>query len=142
MTKKEMEQYRHLGREIQLYQSQKKATRRNLAEYEQAASTVRGSMPQFPFTQHSIAVGNVPGYEDEQKAEIREYAVKIERLINQRQAVRDYIASIEDSELRQIFTLRYLVGNRKLEWGEVARKMGPGYSAESVRKRVKRFLQK
>lgn len=142
MTKKELEQYRHLGREIKLYQSQKKDTRRDLADYGQAASTVRGSMPQFPFTQRCIFVGGVPGYEDEQEAEIRELAARIERLRQRRQSIREYIQAIEDSELRQIFTLKYVEGTRKVEWSEVAKRMGPGYTEGGVRKRAKRYLSK
>ena len=50
---------------------------------------------------------------------------------------REYIQSIEDSDLRQIIRYRYMDG---LSWQQVAARMGHRYSEESCRKKVERFM--
>lgn len=50
-----------------------------------------------------------------------------------------YIASVEDSRVRQILTLRYEQG---LSWVQVAQRMGGGNSESCVRMTVCRFLKK
>ena len=50
-----------------------------------------------------------------------------------------YIASIEDSQMRQIMTLRYVYG---YTWQRVAMDIGGGNTGDSVRKAHDRFLDK
>ena len=51
----------------------------------------------------------------------------------------EYIDTIPDSEIRRIARWRYL---EELEWNQVAIRMGKGYSKDSCRMRMERFLQK
>lgn len=53
--------------------------------------------------------------------------------------VEDYIETIEDSRKRMILRYRYI---DKLSWNEVAKKLGPGNCADSVRIELDRFLKK
>lgn len=53
--------------------------------------------------------------------------------------VEDYIESIEDSKTRRIFWYRYIDGS---SWGQVAKKMGKGYSADACRKMQERYFEK
>ena len=53
--------------------------------------------------------------------------------------LRNYIANIDDALTRRIFELRYI---NQYSWEQVARKVGGGNTAEAVRKRHNRYLQK
>lgn len=61
------------------------------------------------------------------------------RKLRQWRRLQAYIDSIGDSQIRQIMTLRYVDG---LSWSHVARKLGGGYTADSVRMAHQRFLSR
>lgn len=61
---------------------------------------------------------------------------KLEKMIGE---VEEYIQSIEDSETRRLARFRYI---EDLEWQQVAVRMGRGYSKDSCRMKMERFLQK
>lgn len=61
---------------------------------------------------------------------------KLEKMIGE---VEEYIQSIEDSEIRRLARFRYI---EDLEWQQVAVRMGKGYSKDSCRMKMERFLQK
>ena len=52
--------------------------------------------------------------------------------------LRGYIAKIDDALTRRIFELRYIDG---CSWAQVARRIGGGNTAESVRKRHNRYIR-
>lgn len=52
--------------------------------------------------------------------------------------LRGYIARIDDALTRRIFELRYIDG---CSWVQVARRIGGGNTAESVRKRHNRYIR-
>lgn len=51
----------------------------------------------------------------------------------------EYIETIPDSEIRRIARWRYL---EEMEWNQVAVRMGEGYSKDSCRMKMERFLKK
>ncbi len=51
----------------------------------------------------------------------------------------DWIDQVPDSELRRIYTLRYMMGK---SWQQVANALGNTRSADAVQIRAKRFLEK
>ena len=53
--------------------------------------------------------------------------------------LRNYIANIDDALTRRVFELRYI---KQYSWEQVARKVDGGNTAEAVRKRHNRYLQK
>ena len=65
-------------------------------------------------------------------------AAKLTQCIHERNRLERYIADIPDSLTRQIFTLRFING---LNWVQIAMSVGNGYSDESARKRVYRYLK-
>lgn len=141
MTKEELKQYRKIGREIQLLQEQLAKRKANLRRQGNPFDAVRGSSPTFPYVLHDIPVGG----DDSPDLLLPECRTDIMRLQNtirkrqqERQRLEDYIFSIEDSELRQIFILRYM--GQKLSWTEISRKFGSGNSADALRMRHDRFL--
>ncbi len=62
---------------------------------------------------------------------VRQSVIKYNRLNR-------YIASVEDAQMRMIFSLRYVNG---LNWQQVADHIGGGNTADSVRMSHERFLK-
>lgn len=65
---------------------------------------------------------------NERKAKAEELVVEVESYINQ----------IDDSRMRRMITLRYIDG---LSWWRVAEKMGKGYTEDSCKKQMERFVK-
>lgn len=65
---------------------------------------------------------------EEQKKQCAEEQIRLE----------GYISSIDDSFTRQIFIYRFVCN---MTWGEVARAIGGGNSAEAVKKRCQRWVR-
>lgn len=66
-------------------------------------------------------------------------AQKIARCLAEQQRLEQYIAGIDNSFIRQIFTLRFVQG---LTWRQVANKVGGRNTPDSLRMLSKRFLLK
>lgn len=65
-------------------------------------------------------------------------AAKQLQCIHERNRLERYIESIADSEMRIMFTLRFVNG---LSWNQVAAHMGEGYVADSLKKKCYRYLR-
>lgn len=52
--------------------------------------------------------------------------------------IEDFVESIDDSHIRRIISFRYIDG---LSWNDVAMHMGNGYTDDSVRKAMERYLK-
>lgn len=63
---------------------------------------------------------------------------KHQQCLYERSRLERYIASIEDSFLRQVFTYRFVNG---LPWKQVAACIGPGYTDEAVRQAAHRYIK-
>lgn len=113
MTVQELEQYRALCVEIRLLSGR-------IRELKYGASVVTGSDSDFPYIPRRFMV---LGCDEAMKDEKR-----IRGLIDECRAARHrteaFIENIPDSEIRNIFRLRYLYGARKPSWQEVAFKIG------------------
>lgn len=141
LTREELGQYRKISKEIQLLREQLAEQEKELNQIK-AYGVVRGSSPTFPYVLHDIPV---QGGESGNRALRAEYRLTIrhikQRLRERQRELRrldNYIASIEDAELRQIFMLRYVFTN--CSWLQIARKMGENYTAEGIRARHNRYL--
>lgn len=64
---------------------------------------------------------------------------KCRRCLAEQRRLEQYIAGIDDSFIRQIFTLRFVQG---LTWRQVANKVGGKNSAENLYKIAYRFVRK
>ncbi len=130
MTLKELSQLYYLKREIAM-------DRERLAELEQKAlpgAQVMSGMPASPnvgdkLAKYAVEIADL-------RAVIEE---KCRRCLAEQQRLEKYIAGIEDSFIRQIFTCRFVDG---LTWQQVAQKLGGKNSADGVRMLSKRFLAK
>ena len=65
--------------------------------------------------------------------------LKVRQLVIEYNRLNRYIASVDDSLIRQILSLRYVDG---MSWLQVAIKVGGGNTADSVKKQCYRFLAK
>ena len=127
MTKKELSQLYYLGKEIELEQER-------LEKLRSAAMAVTGNISGAP----SSNLGN--------KTSIAAEIVDCENLIRaKREAsvaeynrISRYIASVEDSFIRQIFVLRYI---DCLSWRQVAQRIGGNNTEDSIRMAHNRFLE-
>ena len=128
VTKRELSQLYYLSREIE-------RDKRRLKELEALAEGT---------TQHLTGMPIAPGFGDKisryavelmeikeiLQCNLRRYMIEYNRLLR-------YISSVEDSQMRQILTLRYLNG---ATWRRIAMEIGGGNTEDSVRMAHTRFL--
>lgn len=134
MTEKELEQLYFLHKEISLLKDQI-----NTLEPRVVTDKVSGSSYEFPYTLHNITITGLDEKEYSRKLRRleRKLRLRLDELMNLVDEINEYISSQEDSEIRQILSLRYING---LTWHQVAKHLG--YADESVpRKRCNRFLK-
>lgn len=128
ITKRELSQLYYLSREIE-------RDKRRLKELEALAEGT---------TQHLTGMPIAPGFGDK----TARYAIEIMELkeiieCNMRRCMIEYnrlirfISSVEDSQMRQILTLRYVNG---MTWQRIATEIGGGNTEDSVRMAHSRFL--
>lgn len=129
MEVRELQQYRSLRREIE-------DTRRKIKQYEQS-DKVRGSDPFFPYLNHTMKVA---GSEWTARELIR-LRVLLRECRRQYEAISAYIDSIEDSETRRIFRLRYVEGDTKPSWQMIANRLHCVGDGSTERKKHDRFLK-
>ena len=128
MTKKELSQLYWINREI----DENKA---RLAELEAAATNTAVKISGLP---HVSGVSDKTAIAAE-IADVREI-IKSKTAISvvEYNRINRYIASVDDSLMRQILSLRYIDG---LSWNKVAMNIGGGNTEDSVRKAHNRFLK-
>jgi DNA-directed RNA polymerase specialized sigma subunit len=133
MTKEELFKYKSITAEIE----QIKQSLSNV-EPEYSKDTVTGSDIEFPYTKHNF---NIEGYDyGNYERKIQRIQNRLNRklveLVEEKDKLTKYIYSLKDSEVRQIFTYRYING---LSWREIGEKMN--YSFETVRKKHDKFIR-
>lgn len=136
MTKKELLQYRALKREIQSLE--RRIERLGIQDGIEVTDSVIGSSPNYPYIkQHCRIEGIIDNGErirhlfwllKRRKEIANELLVHIE----------EFIGEIEDSELRQIFQMRYIDG---MTWQRVAEEMGEG-GEQYPRKKHDRYMER
>lgn len=129
MTLRELSQLYYLNREIEMDQ-------RRLQELEAkvlpGAQVITG-MP------HGSDVTDIVGRYGAEIADLRGIIeAKHQQCLYERSRLERYIAGIDDSLLRQIFTYRFVNG---LPWNQVAACVGGWNTPEGVKKRVFRYLK-
>lgn len=139
MTKKELKQLRYLNKEIELLQKQI-ANAEYLVEKNMAHDVVEGSNPVWPYQKKTFHIEGVaiPDYEKRVKRLRKKLQRRLEELMEKREELEEYISTIDDSELRMIFTLRYING---LSWQQIAAHMGVAGDGSTERKKHDRYLK-
>ena len=130
MTLKELSQLYYLNREIEMDQQR-------LRELEVKALPGAQVITRMP---HGSGVSDVVGRYAAEIADLRGIIeAKHQQCLYERSRLERYIAGIDDSLLRQIFTYRFING---LPWHQVAACTGGGNTADSVRMACYRYLGK
>lgn len=120
MNEKELSQLRFLNKEIE-------QEKKRLAELEAAAAGVSVNIKGLPHIGMAAEIADC-------KAVIE---AKVQACIAEYNRINRYIASIDNSSMRQVLTLRFVDG---LSWNQVACGIGGRNTADSVRKACERFL--
>lgn len=139
MTKKELSQLRFINKEIEILKKQIEEAEQ-LTEMHTASDVVEGSNPVWPYQKRTFHIEGVavPEYEKKVKRLRKKLQRRLDELMEKREELEEYIATIEDSELRLIFTLRYING---LSWRQIAAHMGVLGDGSTERKKHDRFLK-
>lgn len=126
MVRGEFEQYRAMGKRIEL-------KKRQLKEMECLTDTVKGSSAEWPYTAHTMTVSGRNAAEEVQILQ------EIETLKKRRAEVRRIIESVDDENTKLMLELKY-TNPAKMSWDEVAREMEEDVSGEAIRKRCEKFF--
>lgn len=130
MTLKELSQLYYLNREIEMNQ-------RRLRELEARALPGAQVITGMP---HGSGVADIVGRYAAEIADLRGIIeAKHQQCLYERSRLERYIADIDDSLLRQIFTYRFVNG---LPWLQVAACIGGNNTADSVRVACNRYIEK
>ena len=130
MTLKELSQLYYLNREIEMDQ-------RRLRELEARALPGAQVITGMP---HGTGVADIVGRYAAEIADLRGIIeAKHQQCLYERSRLERYIAGIDDSLLRQIFTYRFVNG---LPWLQVAACIGGNNTADSVRVACNRYIEK
>lgn len=131
MTLKELSQLYYLNREIEMDKERLEALR------------ARASAPGSP---NYDGMPKSPSYENRLERYIAEIvdleaiiSAKITQCQHERNRLERYIADIPDSNLRMIFTLRFING---LSWVQLAFSIGGDCTADGARMACNRYIQK
>ena len=140
MKEQELSQYRAIKFEIEDLSSRIKMLEQKGIQI--VSDRVKGSSKHFPYIEKYFYISGVdPEEEDNRQMLINELLrkrnKKLDELIEMESRIHDYIYMIPDSEIRQIFTFRYIDG---LSQEEIGMKLHMDRSG--VSKRITKYLEK
>ncbi|OPX43824.1 hypothetical protein CLHUN_23050 [Ruminiclostridium hungatei] len=139
MIKQELTEINQLKKEINLLRQ--KLQELSYGDSETVVSDrVKGSMAQFPYLPRTFTIVGREEMSEECLEQRNQMAMKIrtktQELMSKVNRAFQFIESIQDSNVRQILTYRYIDG---LTWEQTGECMS--YSWETVRKKHDRFLK-
>lgn len=131
----DFQQLRVINREIEILKDQIYSL-----EPKMTADKVKGSCLDFPYTLHEIKISGVNTREYDRKLRRlrRKLQLRLGELIDMVEEMNRYLDNIEDSEIRQILSLRYIKG---FTWRQIALHMGREGDGSTERKKHDRFLK-
>lgn len=130
MTKKELSQLYYLNKEI-------KQQKQRLKELEAAATGCTAQITGMP---NGTAIGDKVSKYAAEIADLKNLIeLNIQKCWYEMNRLNRYIDSVEDSQMRQILTLRYI---NLYSWEEIEIAIGGNNKSESLRKRLERFIKK
>lgn len=142
VTKHALEQYIDLKKEIVEIEARIERLQRKLQRINEEGNVryaVKGG-------DGGLQTFHIEGFPVAEEDETKFLISKNIRILNERKAkaaelvveVEDYINHLTDSRMRRMITLRYIDG---LPWWKVAERMGKGYTEDSCKKQMERFLK-
>lgn len=134
MTAKELEQYPYLKAKARRIPGEIEQLKGNWA----VCGAVLSSGKSEPYHLREIIVGDHDTTKEAQ-FKILEKQSELESALGEIKDIEKYVDSISEVRLKEIFTFRYIYGEK---WDEVARHFGYHETAASVRMAVKRHFEK
>ena len=128
MTSRELSQLYWLNKEIE-------QEKRRLAELEAAATNTSAKITGLP---HMSGISDKTAIAAEMAESRAIIKAKTDLCVVEYNRLNRYIASIDDSLIRQIMSLRYISG---MTWVQVAMHIGGDNTPDSVRMAAKRYLK-
>lgn len=130
MTHKQLCQYKALKLEIKMLEDKLQAMAREVVK-----DTVKGSSREYPYIEQHRTIEGTAHDQVRARRERRLLAQKrqAEKLL---QEIEEYIAGIDDSEMRQIIAMKHIDCK---SWTSIGMKMG--YSEAGVRKKYRKFMK-
>jgi hypothetical protein len=128
LTVKELNQYRFLVGEIKYLERKINAQKLTVS--------VQGSSPEYPYIMQNHTLEGIPA---SASGIVTKYCTAKLRAEQELDKLIDYITDIPDSQIRQIFSLRFIGGYK---WNTVADIVGGGNTEDSIKKAVYRYLCK
>lgn len=134
LTEKELSQYRAIKDEIELLS-------RKINSYDKkedlVTDKVKGSSRDYPYIEQNYTITGIDVRNTRKLARLRrKREIKRDELIDKEAEIYDFIYSIPDSQLRQIFILRFIDG---LEYNLIGRKLH--LDRTTVAKKIKKYLE-
>ncbi len=130
MTKKELSQLYYLKKEI-------KEQQRRIAELEAAATKCTANISGMP---SGKGISDKVGQYAAQIADLKAILdLNIKKCFYELNQIDRYIQSVEDPLIRQIMMYRF---ENHMSWRQIERAIGGNNNAESLRKRLFRYLRK
>ena len=144
IDKNVLEQYSSIKKEIADLERMIAESNGKIKKYEKqvVSDTVTGTRPDLtigPIKITGIAQQQIDRENELNRNRIQKmkrFKKKLEKLVVE---VEEYIQKIPDSEIRRIARMRYI---ENLSWRRVAVHMGKGYTEDSCRIKIERFLKK
>lgn len=135
MTKKLLESY--LANKRIIERNRAKIEEERFKELPAYIGNVKGSAPEFPYTEQRFSVYmNDPVEEEKSVQKIKKLEEELGEALSDMEKVEAFISGIEDVRTREIFQYRYLDG---LKVTEVAEKIG--YTHSCVSKKIQKHLE-
>ena len=128
--KKKCESLRHRYKEIEVEHAKLENFKFAPTDYQE--DVVKGSDTEYPYTERHIKIQGIGNVEYPRKKEA--IAAKIARIRREIEEVEEYIASIDDVEMRNILTMYYELG---MTQDQIANQYG--YERSTISKKMKEF---
>lgn len=98
----------------------------------------RGKKPLGTVKIHGVPIREITIRKQRLQRRRLEYSMLLRKLEDMTAEVESYINTLPDSEIRRLLRFRFLQG---MEWRQVSRMMGRGYSVSACKMKVARFLK-
>lgn len=146
MTHEEMKQLTNLKGEILRLNKRIDEVQEKINKY-QIHDSVKASLTEFPYTQHSVAVSGISGECYPEAWKLRKELDELKSELETKKIKNDleyarlnrYIQKARDSVLRDALSMHYI---DNLTWSQVAANIGNGYSEDAIKKMCYRYLKK
>lgn len=134
-----LKQYPKIRKEISDLERRIEATKAEISKYPAVTDTVKESSKQWPYNQRVVRVrGKNRAAHDRLTSQLRRLKLLYAKLDRERDAIEEYITTLEDSDIRRIIRLHIIDGKT---WRATARILrNNAGQADAIRKQFERFF--